>query len=51
MLRKGSEQIFKYIWIFKNLQTHIQIYLFFQKSTNEYPNIFGLVKWHEYNYK
>ena len=42
ILKKGSEQIFKYIWISKNLRTHIQIYLVVQKSTNEYLNIFVL---------
>ena len=34
-----------------NLQTNIEIYLVIQISTNEYPNIFLLGKWHEYKYK
>ena len=48
--KKGLEQIFKYIGIFKNLQTNIQLYLRVQKSTNEYPNIFVLGKCHKYKY-
>ena len=48
ILEKGSEQIFKYIIIFKNLQTNIQIYSVVQISTNEYPKKFILGKWHEY---
>ena len=51
ILKKGSEQIFKYIWIFENLQTNIRMYSVVQKSTNEYTNIFILGKWHEYEYK
>ena len=51
ILKYGSEQIFKYIRIFENLQTNIRIYSVVQKSTNEYPNIFVLGKWHEYKYE
>ena len=51
MLEKGYEQTFKYIWIFKKLRTNIQIYWIVQKSTNKYPNIFVLWKWHKYKYK
>ena len=47
----SSEQIIKYIRISKNLQTNIQIYLLVQKSTNEYPNIIVLGKWHKCEYK
>ena len=51
ILKKGSQKIFKYTWIFKNVQTNIQMYSVVQKSTNEHPNIFVLGKWHEYEYK
>ena len=51
ILEQGSEQIFKYIRISKNLRTNIRIYSVVQKSTNEYPNIFVLGKWHEYEYE
>ena len=48
ILEKGSEQIFKYIRVFKNLQTNIQIYSVVQISTNKYPKKIILGKWHEY---
>ena len=49
ILEYVSEQIFKYIYNFcKNLLTNIQMYLVVQLSTNEYPNIFVLGKWHKY---
>ena len=51
ILKYCSEQIFKYIRIFKNLQTNIWIYWVVQKSTNEYPNIFVLENWHKYEYE
>ena len=46
-----AEIISKYIKIFKNLQTHIQIHLVVQKSTNECSNIFLLGNWHKYEYE
>ena len=51
ILKQSFNQIFQYIWIFKNLQTNISIYSVVQKSTNEYPNIVVLGKWHEYKCK
>ena len=51
ILKQGSEQVFKYIQIFENLRTNIPVYSVVQKSTNEYPNIFVLGKWHEYKYE
>ena len=51
ILKYGSEQIFKYMPIYENLRTNIQINSVVQKSTKEYPNIFVLGKWHEYEYE
>ena len=51
ILKKGSEQILKYNRIFENLRTNIQIYSVVKKSTNKYPNIFILGKWHKYEYE
>ena len=51
ILEWGSQQKFKYIRIFKNLRMNNQIYLVVQKSTNEYPNLFILGKWHKYKYE
>ena len=42
LILEGSEQIFKYIRVFKNLRTNMWIDSVVQKSTNEYPNIFVL---------
>ena len=51
ILEKGSKQILENIRNFSNLRMNIQIYSVVQKSTNEYPNIFELTKWHKYEYK
>ena len=47
ILKKGLEKIFKVIKIFKNLKMNIQIYSVVRQSTNKYPNIVGLGKWHK----
>ena len=51
IIKKGSEQIFKYNQIFENLRMNIRIYSVVQNSTNEYPNIFVLEKLHKYKYE